>query len=226
MTHTTHTAHDLRLASGRTCLEAALQYLALGFSVTCCCDPEHIGVGKDHGKTCDSPGKSPMHKWKDLQSRLPSAEEVQRQWHLFPYGNVGVVLGQISGLIRVDVDGAAGEALMQTWSQGEILPTWEFRSSATGRGLLYAWPRDLPCTSTTKASPGDHQELRLMGNGSQTVLPPSRHPSGARYTWTPGHSPQDSALSPRAGLGRRTPSGQTDRGTSASAADLLPYPCI
>ncbi len=35
-----------------------------------------------------------------------------------------------------------------------------------------------------------------MAKGSQTGLPPSRHPSGRLYTWDPGCSPQDSALAP------------------------------
>jgi hypothetical protein len=75
-------------------------------------------------------------------------------------------------------------------------PSWSFRSSAAGRGLLYAWPKDRPCHSTTQAEHGEHQELRLQGNGAQTVLPPSRHVSGSVYTWDPGCSPLDLDLAP------------------------------
>jgi hypothetical protein len=138
-----------------------------------------------------------MHPWKALQTQLPTAAEVTQRWRDFAYGNVGAVLGQVSGVIRVDVDGVESERLLQDWSQGDIPPTWEFRSSATGRGLLYAWPKDLPCQTTAESSnKAAHRELRLMGNGSQTVLPPSRHPSGAVYTWIPGHGPQDRPVAP------------------------------
>jgi hypothetical protein len=189
--------HADRLVSGRACLDAALQYLAHGFAVTCCCDPDHVGVGWKHGQECKSPGKTPMHPWKALQTQLPTAAEVTQRWRDFAYGNVGAVLGQVSGVIRVDVDGVESERLLQDWSQGDIPPTWEFRSSATGRGLLYAWPKDLPCQTTAESSnKAAHRELRLMGNGSQTVLPPSRHPSGAVYTWIPGHGPQDRPVAP------------------------------
>ena len=58
--------HDERRAAGQACLDAALAYLARGFSVTCCCDPEHIGVGRKHGQACTSPGKAPLHAWKGL----------------------------------------------------------------------------------------------------------------------------------------------------------------
>ena len=193
----TMTDHELRLAAGMACLEVALTlYLPLGLAVTCCCDPDHVGVGRQHAKRCDSPGKAPMHPWKALQTRLPSATEVQALWRSFPYGNVGCVLGEISGLVRVDIDGREGEALLTQWSAGDLPLTWTFRSSPQGRGLLYAWPHDLPCKSTAQASPGDHTELRLMGNGSQTVLPPSRHPSGSLYTWDIGHSPHDLQVAP------------------------------
>lgn len=188
--------HEQRLAAGSACLEAALQvYLPHGFSVTCCCDPDHVGVYKKHGKECHHPGKAPMHEWTVRQKKLPTPAEVETYWHDYPIGNVGCVLGQVSGLIRVDVDGAPGEAALQEWSQGDVPDTWEFRSSAAGRGLLYRWPQDQPCHTVAKDSPdGKHTELRLMGNGSQTVLPPSRHESGSIYTWVPGRSPDDLPL--------------------------------
>jgi len=201
------TAHDARLAAGRACLAAALDYLSRGFSVVCCCDPDHIGVGKRHGKECDSPGKAPVHLWKEFQTRLPTPDEVSGWWRGYPIGNVGVVLGQVSGVVRVDVDGSEGEARLEQWSGGDLPRTWSFCSSDDGRGLLYRWPHDLPCKSTAKPSPGDHKELRLMGNGSQTVLPPSRHPSGSVYAWEPGLSPDDIelALAPAWLIDRLTP---------------------
>jgi hypothetical protein len=192
------TDHEQRVAAGHACLEAALQvYLPHGFSVTCCCDPDHIGVYKKHGKACTSPGKAPMHEWKKRQETIPTAAEVMKYWDDYPIGNVGCVLGQASGVVRVDVDGEPGEAALQEWSQGEVPDTWEFRSSAQGRGLLYRWDQDQPCQTVIKSSTdGKHTELRLMGNGSQTVLPPSRHASGSVYTWIPGHSPDELPLAP------------------------------
>jgi hypothetical protein len=113
-------SHDARIAAGQACLEAALQYLAHGFAVTCCCDPDHVGVGSKHGKQCTSPGKAPMHPWKPLQTHVPTSAEVAQRWRDFPYGNVGVVLGQVSGLVRVDVDGTEGDALLAAWSAGQL----------------------------------------------------------------------------------------------------------
>ena len=86
--------------------------------------------------------------------------------------------------------------MLLEWSGGDLPATWTFRSSPGCRGLLYLWPHALPCKTTAHQTKGAHQELRLMGNGSQTVLPPSRHASGALYTWEPGLSPQDLAPAP------------------------------
>lgn len=188
--------HEERLAAGQACLGAALEYLSLALAVTCCCDPGHVGVGREHGKRCTSPGKSPIHPWKVFQSRLPTQAEVLQYWKNYPIGNVGTVLGQVSGAVRVDVDGGAGYATLCEWSLQDLPDTWEFTSGTGGRGWLYGWPRELPCATTSQRLPGAHEECRLMANGSQTILPPSRHPSGGHYIWVDGHGPHDRPLAP------------------------------
>jgi hypothetical protein len=189
-------AQAARLAAGQGCLEAALTFLAYGIAPLCCCDPDHIAVRKQHAQECGSPGKAPMRQWKAWQTQLPTRADVQALWDQYPIGNVGIVLGQGSGVVRIDSDGAAGIALLQAWSGGDLPPTWTFLSPSGGQGWLYAWPRDLFCKTTTKAAPGEHQELRLMGNGSQTIVPPSRHPKGGHYVWASGASPNDLPLAP------------------------------
>jgi hypothetical protein len=163
--------HQARLAADQACLEAALTFLSYGIAPTCCCDPDHIAVGTQHGKKCDYPGKAPMHKWKTLQTQLPTAEEVHAAWRDYSIGNVGIVLGQGSGVVRIDSDGAVGAALLHEWSGGDLPPTWAFASPSGGQGWLYRWDKDVPCQTTATAQHGTtHEELRLMGNGSQTIV--------------------------------------------------------
>ena len=82
------TDHEQRLTAGRACLEAALQvYLPQGFSVTCCCDPDHVGVGKKHGQQCQSPGKAPMGGWKERQAQVPTLAVVEADWRRYPIGS-------------------------------------------------------------------------------------------------------------------------------------------
>src|SRR4051794_33486620 len=74
-----------RRADGATCHEAALHYLRrFGWSVLCLCPSDHVGVGRTHGKHCDSWGKSPWGPWKHFQDTLPTAEELTAKWRDLP----------------------------------------------------------------------------------------------------------------------------------------------
>jgi hypothetical protein len=189
-----------RQADGRACLEAALDYLARGWAALAICTPDHVGVGPTHGKQCNHPGKAPWGPWKDFQTQLPAEEELRRKWKDNPQLNVGMTLGGITGLIGLDVDEDGGEELLRRLSKGDLPPTLEF-SSGKGRRLLYRVPPGVRLKPTPK--PGGEEvesgELRLLGLGSQTVMPPSRHKdSGRCYAWKPGHGPgeMEPALAP------------------------------
>ncbi len=178
-------AHEAALQAGKECLEAALHYLSLGWSAIPLCTPDHVGMGKKHGKTCTSPGKAPVIDWKQFQSRLATEEEIRSWWKRNPLCNVGVILGDVSGLVSVDVDGAAGEQQLLELSSGDVPQTLEFSTSSGRRHLLYRIPKGVQ-VRTTAFRLGEKSELRIQANGAQTVMPPSRHPSGVRYAWFPG----------------------------------------
>jgi hypothetical protein len=148
-------------------------------------------VGDTHARKCNSPGKAPWGPWKEFQTRLPTAAELRRKWRDNPRLNVGIALGGVTGLIGLDVDGDGGEELLLRLANGDLPPTLEF-TSGKGRRLLYRVPAGVELRPTPK--PGGEQveggELRLLGLGSQTVMPPSRHKdTGRRYAWTDGRGP-------------------------------------
>lgn len=192
--------HEQRLADGERCLESALYYLSLGWSVLALCPPDHAGVGKMHGKACKSKGKVPIGLWKEFQDRLPTEQEVRGWWDQHPTANLGMALGPVSGLLRIDVEGVAGEARLQELSKGDLPRTVEFvsgRSDNTGRGLLYRVPAGM-VLKTVFEQQGKKEELRFQWKGAQTVLPPSRHPEGNLYSWKKDQSPGviEAALAP------------------------------
>src|SRR5437764_14330644 len=88
-----------RKADGAACLAAALDYLRRGWSALALCPPDHVGVGRTHGRDCKSPGKAPWGPWKEFQDRLPTEEELRRKWRDNCTLNVGIALGPVSGLI-------------------------------------------------------------------------------------------------------------------------------
>jgi putative DNA primase/helicase len=183
-----------RRADGAGCLEQALRYLTtLRWSVLGLCPPDHLGVGRTHGKHCTSPGKAPWGLWKEFQERLPTEYEIRQKWTDNPTLNVGLALGPVSGLVRVDIDGPAGEARLLQVSGGTLPATLEFTSGRQngGRGLLYKIPPGVVLRTTVERPGQPKQELRFQAKGAQTVLPPSRHLEGCLYAWVPGHSPWD-----------------------------------
>jgi putative DNA primase/helicase len=185
-----------RRADGAACLEQARRYLReLGWSVLAVCPPDHLGVGKTHGQHCQSPGKAPWGPWKEFQDRLPTIGEILRKWHDNAMLNLGLALGPVSRLIRVDVDGPAGEERLRRVSGGIVPVTLEFISGRKqgGRGLLYQIPLGAELRTTIERRGEPKQELRFQAKGAQTVLPPSRHPEGCLYAWVPGRSPWEMA---------------------------------
>jgi Bifunctional DNA primase/polymerase, N-terminal/Primase C terminal 1 (PriCT-1) len=189
-----------RLQDGQDCLDAALDYLARGWSALAVCPPDHVGVGKTHGKRCKSPGKAPWGEWKEFQTRLPTEAGLRGKWRDNSQLNVGMPLGPVSGLIGVDVDGLEGEAKLQELSGGDLPPTLEFTSGRPegGRRLLYAIPDGVELR-TTHQNGEQHGGVSLLAKGSQTVMPPSRHASGARYAWKPGLGPGEIEPAPAPG---------------------------
>jgi len=187
-----------RLADGAACLEKALHYRrAFGWSVLALCPPDHVGVGKKHGETCKTPGKRPWHYWQEFEERLPTEEEVRTWWRQMPTSNLGVALGPVSNMVRIDSEGQTAIRQLEDISGGDLPATLEFRSGradGTGRGILYGIPDGI-VFQTTKQFLQDG-ELRFQARGAQTVLPPSRHKDGGLYQWLPGHGPDDLLLAP------------------------------
>jgi hypothetical protein len=126
-------------------------------------------------------------KWKKYQTQAPTSDEVGRWWGTWPDAGVAVVLGPVSGVLAVDVDGPEAHAeLVRRLGPEPAAP-----KILTGSGkpfryqLLFRHPPGL--ASRAKITPW-HPQLEFRGRGGLTVLPPSVHKSGKRYRWAPGRS--------------------------------------
>ena len=166
-------AHMERLESGRRCLAAALEYAKLGWSVIPLCNPWHISLrGHANGKNaCKSPGRSPIVPWKHLQHRPATEEEIREWWRRMPLSNVGVILGEVSGIIGIDIDSKESLERLRERVKGDLPPTVEFTTPSGGYRYLYRIPKGFKCRTTVAER--SHQGIRFLGNGSFTVMPPS-----------------------------------------------------
>jgi hypothetical protein len=157
-------------------LDPALVYRTRGWSVV----PQLPGA------------KKPCVLWKAFQQRLPSEEEVRHWFELWPQAGLALVLGPVSGVFAIDVDGPeAHQALLDRLGGEPVAPKSLSGSRKPYRyHLLFACP-NLP--TKAKATPW-HPKLEFRGQGGVIILPPSRHQSGHRYAWAPSQSPDALAL--------------------------------
>lgn len=103
--------------------------------------------------------------------------------------NVGLLLGPPSGVVDVEFDTAEGLEQLSAFGVLDVpTPTWR---SARGEHRLFRYEDWMPPTAVIAA---DSLEIRIGGRAAQSVLPPSRHPTGITYEWIV--SPADVAVAP------------------------------
>ena len=123
-------------------------------------------------------GKFPAVKWKDFQQRLVTDEEMLSHYALYA-GGVGIITGEVSGVIVIESDGPEGEAVLAAFEKvGGPLPQTFTVRSGSGRGL-HRYFQHPGGHIPTRANPSIKLDVR--GDRGFCVLPPSLHRSGARY---------------------------------------------
>ena len=130
--------------------------------------------------------KKPCIRWKPYQTRLPTVAEMQAWWDRWPDAGIAVVLGPISNLLAVDVDGEdAHRALVQRLGR---VPQTARSISGSGKPHRYHLFFSHPGATTNAKYCPWHPNLEFRGHGGIVVLPPSRHKSGGHYRWGDGAS--------------------------------------
>lgn len=163
---------------GNDCLEAALAYVARGWSVI----------------PIEARGKRPLVPWLEFQQRCAAPNEVRQWYQTRSKANVAIVTGAVSGLVVLDIDVAHGgkESLHRLQREHEPLPgTVEAVTGGGGRHFYFAHP-----AGVIRNRAGLTQGIDLRGDGGCVVAPPSVHRSGKRYRWKGGHAPGESELAP------------------------------
>jgi len=139
-------------------------------------------------------GKRPLVPWLEFQQRIATESEIASWFRKWPDANVGVVTGEVSQIVVVDVDpqhgGTQSLEKMQR-AQGALPRTLEVHTGGGGRHLYFSYP-SVRLHNRVGIRPG----IDLRSEGGYVVAPPSVHPSQMRYRWLPGQGPQD--LSPEA----------------------------
>ena len=157
----------------------AVALLRHGWSVV----PVHVPLesgdcscGQD---SCSWPGKHPRVPWRPYTENLPTEAQVIEWFDDEFFGaNLGVVTGQVSDLVVVDVDG--------TIEDFQSLGLPRTRGVLTGGGgyhFYYRTGRE-PTPSGISVASG----IDIKADGGFVVAPPSLHLSGYNYEWLDGRT--------------------------------------
>ena len=155
-------------------MQAALQYAAKGWRIVILGDG-----GTQRGK---------VPRLADWKSKAYCDEEkIAEQLEKWPKSNIGLLLGPETGLIDVEFDSDEGRATAERLFSETITPTY---ASSRSVHRLFKWSGQLPPRQKIMLS---GLEIRLGGGGksTQSVLPPSLHPTGEPYYWLSGLSPDE-----------------------------------
>ena len=146
---------------GTEILDAALEYLGLGFSV----------IPIRPGET-----KKPLLAWTEFQSRLPAEQEVEAWWLKWPDANVGIITGKVSGIFVIDGDGEIGNR----WISENLPKTAVYARTGRAEGGCHCFYRTPPGI-IVKNKVGWKPKVDIRGEGGYVVAAPSIHHTGRRY---------------------------------------------
>ena len=146
----------------------ALGYRSIGWSVV----PQETGA------------KKPTVRWKRFQTELPSEKLIRSWYRRWPNAGVALILGPLSGIFVIDVDGVeAHNVLVERLGAVPLAPRVYSGSGDEHRYHLFF---QHPAVPTKAKSTPWHPKLEFRGDRGIVVLPPSIHPSGLRYRWASG----------------------------------------
>lgn len=168
-------------------LKEALAYAALGWHVF----PLHAMLNGrcSCGRQCTSPAKHPITV-NGVKAATTDTRQITAWWTRYPWANIGVATGSISGFIAVDIDPKnGGEASLEDLiiKNGEMPVTVEAITGSGGRHILFKHPGG-HIGNRTNLFPG----VDIRGDGGYIVVAPSNHPSGNHYVWH--RSPRNTPL--------------------------------
>ena len=160
-------------------VDHCLRYAAQGWHVFPLHSPDNGGCSCGRSD-CHSPAKHPRTP-NGLRDATTNSEQIREWWQRWPDANIGIVTGQVSGIVVVDVD--AGKGGLDSWAEiQDINGRVDTLTSLTGGGgihLIFQAPA-VPLKNTAG-------EIALgidtRAEGGYIVAPASLHVSGRRYEW-------------------------------------------
>lgn len=139
------------------------------------------------GAMCGASGKHPRIKnWGEEATTDP--KKITEWWSKTPLSNIGIPMGEKSGLVALDVDTRHGGDKSLAALEAEFGPLPRTITATTGSGgkhYVFRYTEEL----ALKNAVGFRDGLDIRTQGGLIVAAPSMHQSGNRYAWDGGLSP-------------------------------------
>ncbi len=154
-------------------LTAALAYARHGIPVLPVHTPAAGGRCSCDRGDCDRPGKHPRLRH-GLTDATTDPRRIEMWWTRWPTANVGLRTGIV--MDAADIDSVEGWHGLRHLLDGAMPVGPQVR---TGGGGWHFWFRPMGYGNRVRLLPG----VDWRGTGGYVLAPPSRHASGAAYTW-------------------------------------------
>ena len=128
---------------------------------------------------CSSPGKHPTTP-QGLKNATVKKDWIDAWWKKWPWANVGIVTGQLSGIVVIDIDPRHGgnDALDDLFVKHGAFPeTVEVMTGGGGRHFYFKAPSHQVKNSAGLIGSG----IDVRGENGYVLAPPSEHISGNKY---------------------------------------------
>jgi RecA-family ATPase len=184
--------------------KTALEYAELGWKVfpihtiaknRCTCGQE---CGRDAGKHpvgyFEKDEGDQIVTYKPVPNGLNDAtndpETIKKWWSIAPF-NIGIRTGEESGIFVLDPDGEIGlTSLAELEAANGFLPeTVTAITGGNGKHLFFKHPGFYVKSNNQYWESIGFPKIDVKGEGGYVVAAPSKHRSGNRYKWEPGHAP-------------------------------------
>ena len=136
---------------------------------------------------CPDAGKHPLTKH-GVKDATKDTNQIRTWWLEKPKANIGIAMGNDSGIFVVDEDPRHGgdESLRQIQEEYGVLPNCPtVCTGGGGKHLYFAMPPGVTVRSRVALRPG----IDVRGKGSYAVGVGSIHASGKKYLWQNGKTP-------------------------------------
>ncbi|CAA9890530.1 hypothetical protein METHB2_240003 [Candidatus Methylobacter favarea] len=162
-------------------LDCALNYAERGWFVI----PLHsVENGQCTCKRqCKSPGKHPIfNNWQAKATTDPA--QIKQWWNKYSFANIGIVTGQKSGLVVIDIDPRnGGDASLQDLIDAyadfnAILATYTVMTGGNGSHFYYHYSKAFKSLKNHGLGKG----IDIKADGGYILAPPSNHVSGGVYS--------------------------------------------